>query len=109
MKAQNVVGPQIRRIRYNLGWSQEKLVQQLEAVGLEVRRDFIAKIEGGRHRADDMYLPFFAASLKVPVADLFPKFTALASQIAELRPARKPPRSIVPPVAQPNEDNDGSG
>jgi transcriptional regulator with XRE-family HTH domain len=74
VKTYNVVGPQIRRLRYNLGWSQEKLAGELRSNGLEVGREFVAKIEGQTHRVDDRYLPYFATCLKVPVNDLFPRF-----------------------------------
>jgi transcriptional regulator with XRE-family HTH domain len=72
---QNVVGPQIRKLRYNKGWSQAKLAIELNLKGLEVEREFVAQIEGQTHCVKDKDLPYFAAALGVPLTDLFPKFT----------------------------------
>ena len=74
MKRQNIVGPQIRRLRYNLGWSQAKLAVEISLKGLEVEREFVAQIEGQTHCVKDKDLPYIAAALKVPVTDLFPRF-----------------------------------
>jgi transcriptional regulator with XRE-family HTH domain len=73
---QNIVGPQISRLRYNRGWSQAKLAVELNLKGLEVEREFVAQIEGQTHCVKDRYLPYFAAALGVPLAELFPKFSS---------------------------------
>ena len=74
MNRQNIVGPQISRLRYNRGWSQAKLAVELNLKGLEVEREFVAQIEGQSHCVKDKYLPYFAAALGVPLIELFPKF-----------------------------------
>lgn len=79
MKRQNIVGPQIRKLRYNRGWSQAQLAVELALEGLDVQREFVAQIEGQTHTVKDKDLPYFASALKVPVTDLFPKLNAARS------------------------------
>lgn len=74
MKPQNIVGPQIRKLRYNLGWSQAQLAIELLLEGLEVQREFVAQIEGQTHCVKDKHLPYFARVLKVTIPDLYPPF-----------------------------------
>ena len=71
---QNIVGPQIRKLRYNLDWSQAKLAVEISLKGLEVEREFVAQIEGQTHCVKDKDLPYIAAALKVSIMDLFPRF-----------------------------------
>lgn len=73
MNRQNIVGPQIARLRYQRSWSQAKLAVELNLKGLEVEREFVAQIEGQTHCVKDRYLPYFAAALGVQISDLFPK------------------------------------
>jgi transcriptional regulator with XRE-family HTH domain len=72
----NIVGPQIRKLRYNLGWSQAKLAVELYLEGLDVQREFVAQIEGQTHGVKDRDLPYFARVLKVTILDLYPPFEA---------------------------------
>jgi transcriptional regulator with XRE-family HTH domain len=74
VKRQNIVGPQIRKLRYNKGWSQAKLAVEISLKGLDVGREFVAQIEGQTHCAKDTVLPYFARALNVSLLDLFPKF-----------------------------------
>lgn len=73
VKHLNIVGPQIRKLRYNKGWSQSKLATELYMQGLEVQREFVAQVEGQTHCVKDKDLFYFAAALNVPFSDLFPK------------------------------------
>ena len=41
----NVIGPEIRRIRKQRGWSQSKLALRLQSVGWNISRSGLAKIE----------------------------------------------------------------
>ena len=72
MKVLNLVGPQVRKLRYNNGWSQSKLAVQLQLKGLDVSREVIAQIEGQCHRVKDRDLPYFARVFQVGLPDLFP-------------------------------------
>ena len=68
----NIIGPQIRKIRYVRGLSQSKLAVKLQLRGLDVARDAIAHIECQTHCVKDKDIPHFAAALGVNVYDLFP-------------------------------------
>ncbi len=72
MKVQNLVGPQVRKLRYNSGWSQSKLAIQLQLKGLDVSREVIAQIEGQCHCVKDKDLPYFSRVFQVGLTDLFP-------------------------------------
>ncbi len=73
MKRQNIIGAQIRKLRYNRGWSQAKLAVQLQLKGLDVGREIIAQIEGQTHCVRDRDLPYFARVFEVGLSDLFPE------------------------------------
>ena len=72
MKVQNLVGPQVRRLRYHRGWSQAQLAIQLQLKGLDVAREVVAQIEGQGHCVKDKDLPYFARVFRVSLAELFP-------------------------------------
>jgi transcriptional regulator with XRE-family HTH domain len=72
VKRQNIVGVQIRKLRYNRGWSQAQLAIQLQLKGLDVGREVVAQIEGQTHCVKDKDLPYFARVFQVGLADLFP-------------------------------------
>jgi transcriptional regulator with XRE-family HTH domain len=70
----NSVGPQIRKLRYSRGLSQAQLAVELSVEGLDVRREFVAQIEGQTHGVKDTDLPYFARVLKVSIPELYPPF-----------------------------------
>jgi transcriptional regulator with XRE-family HTH domain len=49
MERLNDVGPQIRRLRYERGWTQDLLATQLQLHGWDISREGVAKVEGGYH------------------------------------------------------------
>lgn len=58
----------IRRIidrRNALGWSQQRLAEELQLRGLDVSRSVVNNIERGDRRLDPSDLPYFAAALGV--------------------------------------------
>ena len=67
----NLVGPQIRRLRVERGWSQAKFAVQLQLKGLDMGRDVVARIECQIHGVRDRDIPFFARTLGVEVSHLF--------------------------------------
>lgn len=71
-KLVNLVGPQIRKLRCNRGWSQAKLAIQLQLKGFDIGREGIAQMEGQTHCIKDKDLPYFARALNVGLLDLFP-------------------------------------
>jgi transcriptional regulator with XRE-family HTH domain len=65
MRFHNNIGPQVRRRRYALGWSQSMLATN-EIAGFDISRS-TAPLRG-RQR-----LMFVAEVLKVPIQELFPR------------------------------------
>jgi HTH-type transcriptional regulator, cell division transcriptional repressor len=72
MRYKNNVGPQVRRRRYSLGWSQSTLAAKLQIAGFDISRSGVSKIEACLSYVDDKSLLYLAEVLKVPVQDLFP-------------------------------------
>jgi transcriptional regulator with XRE-family HTH domain len=67
----NLVGPQIRKLRVERGWSQAKFAVQLQLKGLDMGRDVVARIECQIRGIRDLDIPFFASTLGVEVSHLF--------------------------------------
>jgi transcriptional regulator with XRE-family HTH domain len=72
MRYKNNIGPQVRRRRYALGWSQSKLAAKLQIAGFDISRSGVSKIEARLSYVDDKSLLYLADVLRVPVQDLFP-------------------------------------
>ena len=72
MLYKNNIGPQVRRKRYALGWSQSTFAAKLQIAGLDMSRAGVSKIEARLRFVDDKDLMFLAEVLRVPVQDLFP-------------------------------------
>ena len=70
--SQNIVGPQIRRLRNVKGWSQEVFAARLGVAGLDMSRGTLAKIEAQVRCVSDAELALLAKALGVKVDDLFP-------------------------------------
>lgn len=68
----NNIGPQVRRRRYTLGWSQSTFAAKLQLAGLDISRSGVSKIEARLRFVDDKDLMFLAEVLKIPVQELFP-------------------------------------
>jgi transcriptional regulator with XRE-family HTH domain len=71
----NIVGAQVRRLRYEQKLSQPQLAAKCQRLGWDVGRDTIAKIEAHNRWVGDSELVFLARSLGVPLNDLFPART----------------------------------
>jgi transcriptional regulator with XRE-family HTH domain len=72
-KALNVSGPQIRRIRNALCWSQPELAAKCQLAGWDVSRDIIARIECRTRWVGDFELAILADVLKVSIGELLPE------------------------------------
>jgi transcriptional regulator with XRE-family HTH domain len=70
----NVIGPEIRRIRKQRGWSQSTLAQRLQSAGWDITRSGLAKIECRIVWVGDFELLYFVNVFGVRVGDLFPTF-----------------------------------
>lgn len=71
MPKQNIVGPQVRKLRVARGWSQEELAGQLQRAGWNIMRGTLAKIESQVRCVNDAELVALSRALKVPVERLF--------------------------------------
>ena len=69
----NNIGPQVRRLRYDRGWSQSTLAAKLQVAGLDTDRSGVSKIEARMVFVDDRTLMYLAEVLKVELPALFPK------------------------------------
>ncbi len=76
MKYLNMVGPQIRKMRYVRHWSQSTLAAKLQLLGWDIDRVSLAKIESRPVHVDDYELLYFAKVFNINLADLFPNVDA---------------------------------
>jgi DNA-binding XRE family transcriptional regulator len=67
----NVIGPEIRRIRKQRGWSQSKLAHHLQSVGWNISRSSLAKIECRIMWVGDFELLYFVRALGVGIESFF--------------------------------------
>lgn len=72
MKTLNVVGPQIRKLRYQMNWSQNMLATKLQIEGWDISRSGVSKIESRLVHVDDYRLFYLARVFKVNLTDLLP-------------------------------------
>ena len=75
----NLVGPQIRKLRYQKGWSQNALAIRLQLAGLDKDRTGVGKIESQLVHVSDYQLLYFSEVLAVDLLDLYPKFARTRS------------------------------
>ena len=69
----NLIGPQIRRLRNALGWSQNHLATKLQIVGMEhATRKKVCKIESREVWVSDDDMLFLSRVLGVDLNALFP-------------------------------------
>ena len=69
---QNLVGPQVRRLRMAAGLSQEALAAKLQLAGWDLSRAGLSKIEAGLRRVNDAEAWVLAKVLACPLTELFP-------------------------------------
>ena len=70
--SQNVVGPQVRRLRMAVALTQEALAAKLQLAGWDLSRGGLSKIEAGLRRVNDAETWVLAKVLACPLADLYP-------------------------------------
>jgi transcriptional regulator with XRE-family HTH domain len=73
----NVVGPQVRRFRVRIGWTQPVLAQKLQLQGWSISTGLLGKLEAQLRRVPDCDLMFLARVLGVSISELFPKGSSL--------------------------------
>jgi transcriptional regulator with XRE-family HTH domain len=69
---QNIVGPMVRKIRYQKGWTQAMLTARCCRAGWDISENTIAKIEAQIRCVTDRELMLLAQALKVELPGLFP-------------------------------------
>jgi transcriptional regulator with XRE-family HTH domain len=70
--SQNLVGPQVRRLRTAAGLSQQALAAKLQLAGWDLSRGGLSKIEACLRRVNDAELWVLSKALSCPMAELFP-------------------------------------
>jgi transcriptional regulator with XRE-family HTH domain len=68
---QNIIGPTVRKIRYQKGWTQAMLTARCARVGWDISENTIAKIEAQIRCVTDREVTALAKALEVPIANLF--------------------------------------
>ena len=58
--SKNLIGPQVRSLRKKQGLSQEKLMAQLQLLGMDAERGVIKRIENGTRMVSDLELRLLA-------------------------------------------------
>ena len=71
-RAMNIIGPQLRRIRYQQGLTQPALTRKCQLVGWDISREGIAKIESQLRGVSDLEVVKLAKALRVHFSVLFP-------------------------------------
>lgn len=70
-KTQNVVGPQVRKLRYQRSITQEVLAARCGVLGWDLSRATLSKIEAQLRCVTDTELEILAKALKVEITELF--------------------------------------
>lgn len=71
-KKQNIVGAQVRRLRYQQEMTQEALAARCGVLGWDLSRGTLSKIEAQLRCVTDAELEILADALKVEIAALYP-------------------------------------
>ncbi|HUJ11425.1 MAG TPA: XRE family transcriptional regulator [Verrucomicrobiae bacterium] len=101
MKCLNLVGPQIRKLRYVRGWSQNILAARLQVLGWDIDRVGVAKIESRLVHVDDYELLYFTRVFNVRLPDLFPRIDParrlhdILTELMQREPSREPPKKVL--------------
>ncbi len=73
MKYYNIVGPQVRKLRYARKWSQGKLAVKLQCAGWDISRSGVSKIEARLKFVLDFELDYLVEVLDIELRELFPR------------------------------------
>ena len=69
----NIIGPQVRQLRYRQGMTQEALSARCSLMGWDLSRATLSKIEAQLRCVTDSELEFLARALKVEIVALYPQ------------------------------------
>jgi transcriptional regulator with XRE-family HTH domain len=73
MRNHNVIGQQVRKLRYRHRWTQTEFATKLQHCGWIVSRATVAKIESRVRGVLDVQVLYLAEVLQVGVGALFPR------------------------------------
>lgn len=79
-KSQNIVGPQVRKLRDQQGMTQEALAARCNLLGWDLSRATLAKVEARLRCVTDGELRVLADALKAKIEDLYPAPTKVPSR-----------------------------
>ena len=71
-KTQNIVGPQVRKVRYEQNLTQDELAARCQRIGFDLSRGTLSKIEAGLRCVTDRELADLAKALNVEIVRLYP-------------------------------------
>lgn len=81
----NCIGPRVRRLRMDRGWTQDDLAAKLQIAGLHgFDRVVVAKIESRLRSAFDYEAAIISRILGVPLDDLLPGKSVLDKDLEDL-------------------------
>ena len=72
MRHRNLIGPQVRKLRSQKGWTQDQLAGALQRAGWDLSRSSVAKIEARMVWVGEYELYYFMKVFRVDFKDLFP-------------------------------------
>ncbi len=82
MRRLNLIGTQVRKLRYQRNWSQNDLAIKLQILGMEdATRGKVSKIEARLVWVSDDDILYLARALRVGLADLYPETLPGASDL----------------------------
>jgi transcriptional regulator with XRE-family HTH domain len=80
----NVIGSQVRKLRYTRQWTQQQLAIRLQCLGWDASRELIAEIERRNHRVGDLQILYLADTFGVSIPELYPSIQFRKRDINEV-------------------------
>lgn len=69
----NILGPKLRQVREERGWTQDQVAAKCQVLGFDLTRGTLAKIESRVRAVSDHEIPYLAKVLRCSIESLFPK------------------------------------
>jgi len=73
MQPQNIIGPNVARLRAQRGWTQETLASKLQCEGVDISHLSVARIEYRIIKVNDTVLGGLQRVFRIPIVRFFPK------------------------------------
>ena len=81
MRHRNLIGPQVRKLRSQKGWTQDQLAGALQRAGLDLSRSSVAKVEARMVWVADHEIFFYMHVFRVDFTDLYPPINPHAADL----------------------------